>query len=142
MTNGFKSVRNAVLIGLAWAVVWAPIALVIGITLIDPDNSMDEMWPVIGAYPGFLSAVLFCTLVAIAERRHGLAEISLPRAASWGALSGLIVGLLPFLVGTANPQAPNWLPAAIIGSIALMSVLSAIATTMFARTKQKTAVRV
>lgn len=62
MPRSLKNVRNAVLLGLAWTVAWAPIAVLLGVFVIDPDNSMDEMWVAIGAYPGFLCGVLFYAL--------------------------------------------------------------------------------
>ena len=39
-----RGIRGGIGIGLIRAAVWAPVALVI-----DPDGSMDEMWPAIGA---------------------------------------------------------------------------------------------
>lgn len=49
MNQWLKRFRGAVLLGSAWAVVWAPVAVLLGVFIIDTDNSMDEMWPVIGA---------------------------------------------------------------------------------------------
>jgi hypothetical protein len=119
MTSWWKGVRTTVLAGLAWAVAWAPIAVLIGITIIDPDNSMDEMWPAIGAYPGFFCGVVFCSLLGIVDRHHRLAETALPRPFVLGAVGGLLVGVLPFMIGTANPESPDWLPAAGQGTIAV-----------------------
>lgn len=43
-----RRIRGAVVMGLTWAVVWAPVAVLVGLIL-DPDGSMDEMWPAIGS---------------------------------------------------------------------------------------------
>src|SRR5687767_13205841 len=111
--------------GLAWAIAWAPIAVLIGTLIVDPDNSTDEMWAAIGAYPGFLCGVIFYAMLGIAERGRRLDQLSLARASVWGALGGILVGLFPFTVGTPTSSVPLWqLAFAAIGSIAIVSVLS------------------
>src|SRR5687768_1921835 len=107
MTEVLKGFRNAVLLGLAWAVVWAPIAIVLGTFVIDPDNSMDEMWFAVGAFPAMLSALIFSGFLALAET--GLEEVSLPRAGAWGGVAGVMVGAIPFASGTPNPNNADWL---------------------------------
>ena len=134
----FKRVRTAALLGLAWAVIWAPVAVLIGTLIIDPDNSMDEMWVAIGAYPGFLSGVLFAAMLGMPESLRKIAEVSAGRAAALGAVSGLIVGTLPFLVGTATSQVPLWqLALLVIGSFTLMSAASAVVSVLLARLASK-----
>ena len=137
-----RGIGRAVIMGLAWAVVWAPVAVVIGTMIVDPDNSMDEMWVLVGAYPGFLCAVIFSALLAIAERGRRLDEVSLSRAGIWGALAGVVVGVFPFTVGTATSALPFWqLALAVIGSITLMSAVSAVASALVARTARKRGLR-
>lgn len=138
MTQWLKRIGRAVGLGVAWAVVWAPIAVVIGTTIVDPDNSMDEMWAAIGAYPGFLCALIFSALLGIIERGRRLDQVSLGRAAAWGALAGIVVGVFPLTVGTPTSSVPLWqLGLSMIGSIALMSVLSAIGSVLVARLANK-----
>jgi hypothetical protein len=132
MKKWLKRVRGAVLMGITWAVVWAPIAILIGM-LVDPDNSMDEMWVMIGALPGFLSGVIFSILLSVAARRRRFEELSLPRFTAWGAAAGLLMGVFPFMVGTANPAAPAWLPLVVIGSITALGAASAAGTLALAR---------
>ena len=48
MKQWLRRIRGAVGMRLIWAAVWAPVAVAIGL-VIDPDGSMDEMWPAIGA---------------------------------------------------------------------------------------------
>ena len=142
MTQWLKRIGRAVAIGVAWAVVWAPIAVVIGTTIIDPDNSMDEMWAAIGAYPGFLCAVIFIALVGIAERGRKLDQLSLARAAGWGALAGVVVGVFPFTIGTPTSSVPvPQLALTVIGSFAVMSALSAIGSVLVARISKKRQLR-
>ena len=119
--------------GLGWAVVWAPVAVLVGL-VVDPHGSMDEMWPAIGAYPGFLCAVVFSALLGIAYGRLGLHELPLSRAAAWGAAAGVLVGVLPFTIGESTSKLPVWqLAAIVIGSFTLLSAASAIGSAMLAR---------
>lgn len=138
-----RGIRGAVVIGLAWGLTWAPLAVLVGL-LVDPDNSMDEMWVVIGAYPGFLSGVLFAALLGMAERQRPLGTLSLARAAAWGAVAGLLVGALPFGLGEPTSAIPLWrLATTVIGSITALSAVSAVASALFSRhaaRKQRAAV--
>jgi hypothetical protein len=141
MNQWLKRVRDAVLLGFAWAVVWAPIAVLLGVFIIDPDNSMDEMWFVIGAYPGFLCGVIFSALRGLGEGRRRLGELSLPRAGVWGSVGGALVGALPFAMGSPNPQNPAWLGLAVVGSITLLSAVSAVGSVVIARMVKKRELR-
>ena len=132
-----RRIGSAVGMGLAWAIVWAPIAVLTGTLIVDPVNSMDEMWAAIGAYPGFLCAVIFCVVLTLAERGRRLGEVSLLRVSAWGTLAGLIVGVLPFAVATRTPENPPWLGTVIIGSVTLLSAASAIGSALVARTARK-----
>ena len=69
--------------GVLWAMAWAPVAVVIGTTIIDPGDSMDEMWFMVGVIPGFISGVLFSVVLGMAARRRKLDELSVARFARW-----------------------------------------------------------
>lgn len=132
-TDWLKRTRGAVLTGLAWALVWAPIAVLAGM-IVDPDNSMDEMWVAIGGYPGFLCGAVFFAVLGIAAGRHGLEESPLPRVAAWGAVAGLLVGVLPFTIGDAASDVPLWqLLLGFAGSTTLLSALSAVGSALLVR---------
>lgn len=137
MKKWLTRIRAAVVMGLTWAVVWAAVAVLVGM-IVDPDESMDEMWVAIGAYPGFLGGVVFSAVLAVAARRHDLDELSLSRVAAWGALAGLLVGVLPFTIGEATTELPLWLLAAVvIGSITLLSTVSAAGSLALATMAEK-----
>lgn len=128
-----KRIRGAVLTGLSWAVAWVPFAILIGVLIVDPDNSMDEPWFLVGAYPGFLCGVLFYALRALADG-DSIDELSLGRAAALGAASGVVVGVLPFVFGDSETVMPAWMFAAIvIAAFAAASTVSAVATVLLAR---------
>jgi hypothetical protein len=123
--------------GLTWAVVWAPVAVLIGM-IVDPDGSMDEMWVAVGAYPGFLGGVLFSAVLGIAAGRRRFDELSLARVGAWGAAAGFLVGALPFAVGESTTELPLWLLAVVvIGSITLLSGISAAGSLALARRAER-----
>ena len=133
MKKWLGHIGGAVLMGLAWAVIWAPVAVLIGL-IVDPDGSMDEMWVAIGAYPGFLCGVLFSAVLGIAEGRRGFDELSLSRVGAWGAVTGLLVGVLPFLIGESTSELPLWLlGVVVISSITLLSAVSAVGSALLSR---------
>ena len=133
MRKWLRRIRGAVLMGLTWAVVWAPVAVLIGL-IVDPDGSMDEMWVAIGALPGFLGGVVFATVLGIVGARRRFEELSVPRFAAWGAIAGLLVGLFPFAVGTPTSDVPIWLlGGVVVGSITVLSSASAAGSLALAR---------
>ena len=136
MKKWLRRIRAAVTMGLLWAVPWAVVAVLLGM-VIDPDGSMDEMWWVIGAYPGFLGGVLFSIVLSIAERRRNLSDLSVRRFGAWGAAAGLVIGVIPFLLGTPSADTDVVrLATAVIGSFTLMSAASAAGSLALARRGQ------
>ena len=137
MKKWLRRIRAAVTMGLLWAVPWAVVAVLIGF-IVDPDDSMDEMWFLVGAYPGFLGGVLFSIVLAIAERHRRLDELSVRRFGAWGAAAGLVVGVLPFMLGTPSPNIDvARLATVVIGSFTLMSAASAAGSLALARKTEK-----
>ncbi|MDP3775716.1 MAG: hypothetical protein Q8Q85_15765 [Gemmatimonadales bacterium] len=137
MKKWLRRIRGAVLMGLTWAVVWVPVGLLISM-IVDPDGSMDEPWILVGAYPGFLSAVVFSMVIWIAERRRRFDELSPTRVGAWGAVAGLLVGMVPFVAGSNSTNLPTWLLMfAIIGPITLLSAVSAGGSLALARRAEK-----
>ncbi len=130
MRTWLRRIRGAVLMALTWAVVWAPVGVLIGV-IVDPNDSMEEMWVAVGAYPGFLCGAVFSAVLGIAEGRRRFDELSLPRFAAWGALGGMLVGALVFAAGFA--EAPTAALAAIMGTTTLLSAVSASGSLALAR---------
>ncbi len=135
----FRRIFVVILVALAWAVVWSPVGVLTGI-IVDPGGSMDEMWVAIGAYPGFLCGAVFSAVVGIAEGRRRLNETVLSRVAAWGAVSGLVVGVIPFVLGTVNSALPLWLWSIVtVGAVTILSSASAVGTASIARMAKKRA---
>ena len=123
--------------GLLWAAVWVPVALLVSL-IVDPDGAMDEPWILVGAYPGFLSAVVFAMVIWFAERRRRFDELSLTRVAAFGAVAGLLVGIIPFVAGSNSTNLPTWLLIfAIAGPITLLSAVSAGGSLALARRAER-----
>ena len=132
-----RHIRRAFLTALTWGVLWAPLGVIAGI-IWDPNDSMDEPWIAVGAYPGFLCGLVFCLLLAITDGRRRLDELSASRAVAWGALAGLIMMALPSLLATPNTEHPFWQwRYAIVAAIVLLSSISAAGSVVLARTANK-----
>ena len=132
MSSWLKGIGRAVLMALAWAVLWAPFGVLAGM-LLDPTGTMDEPWPALGAYPGFLCGVVFSIVLAVCHRR--LAELSLSQAVAWGTASSLFViaPLFTGLLGTPNTEHALWQwRYAILGAVILLSSISAVGSVLVA----------
>lgn len=137
MNSWWRRVRGAVGTGLTWAVVWAPVAVVVGTQVIDPTDKMDEMWFMVGALPGFISGVLFSMVLTTVARRRHLNELSIARTAGWGALAGLMTGVLPFLLGDRGGAPVLPLAMVVVPTLTLLSALSAAGSLTMAQRAQK-----
>src|SRR3712207_4768270 len=109
MRTWLGRIRRAGLLALTWAVVWAPLGVLLGM-IMDPDGSMDEPWLAVGAYPGFLCGVVCSAVLEMTAGRRRFAELSLVRVGAWGAASGLLVIVLPLIgvLGTPNTDHALW----------------------------------
>ena len=134
-----RHLRRAFLTAVTWGVLWAPLGVLTG-AIWDPNDSMDEPWIALGAYPGFLCGLVFCAVLAIADGSRRLDEVSPARACAWGALSGLLLMALPMtgLLGTANTEHPFWQwRFAIVAAVVLLSSMSAVCSVLLARKADK-----
>ena len=139
MRTWLEIVRRAAFMALTWAVIWAPLGILTGI-VVDPNESMDEPWVAVGAFPGFLCGLVFSAVVAMTDGRRRFDELSLSRVGAWGAVSGLLVIVLPFtgVLGTPNIEHPLWRwRVAIIAAVALLISVSAVISVLLARMANK-----
>jgi hypothetical protein len=138
MKKWLRRIRGAVLMGLTWALAWLPVGLLLGMIL-DPDGSMDEPWVLVGTLPGFLAGVVFSAVLGIAAARRKLDELSVAKVGAWGAVAGLLIGSLPFVLGDQGPDAKRvWLlPVVVISSITLLSAVSAAGSLVLARKSER-----
>ena len=80
-----------------------------------------DIWPAALAIPAFLAGIVFSVVLSIVEGRRSFDELKLPRLGLWGALGGLLLGVV---VG---------LPIAAAAALAVTSGASAAASLALAR---------
>jgi len=132
MKKWLISIGRGVAMGLGWGAAWVPVALLVAVIL-DPNDSMDEPWLLVGMLPGFLCGAVFSAVAGIADGRHGLDELSFSRAGALGVASGLLVGGL-WLVLALLSDPPRWLlNVVVVGSLTLLSAVSGVGAALLAR---------
>jgi hypothetical protein len=134
MKKWLRRIRGAVGMGLTWAAGWALVGVLIEL-LMDPMGSLVDVWVTALAIPGFLGDAVFSTVLRIAEGLRRFDELSLPQFGAWGAVTGLLLGVLAVSAGVANAIFPGlWLRAAvIIGPTTLLSAVSAVGSGLLFR---------
>jgi hypothetical protein len=134
MKKWLRRIRGAVGMGLTWAAGWALVGVLIEL-LMDPMGSLVDVWVTALAIPGFLGDAVFSTVLRIAEGLRRFDELSLPQFGAWGAVTGLLLGVLAVSAGVANAIFPGlWLRAAvIIGPTTLLSAVSAVGSALLFR---------
>ena len=93
-----RRIRAAVLMGLTWAAVWAPIGVLTGL-IVDSDGSMDEMWVAVGGYPGFLCGAVFSAVLGVSKGQRRVEELSLARVGACGGGEWSVGGLASVCLG-------------------------------------------
>ena len=120
MKNWMNGIRGLILVVVLWVVGWG---LGYGgiMEVVDPDGKVQDVWPTLLAVPGLIGGVIFSALLAIAGRGVSLDKISFARLTLFGAVAGMVLGLLsiPAEVGDVSPGAA--------GMTALGTVLGLVA---------------
>ncbi len=129
---------GVVTMGLAWALIWASPGMAIeAIDNIAPAarsfTRAIDMWPQTLGLPGLVGGVLFSVLLLITEGRRRFAELSLPRSGAWGAVSGLLVGLLVVWVMDTGLSDTWQLAAALVGLAILLGLIAGLASPLLFR---------
>ena len=123
---------RAAMMGLAWAAAWL-LPSMIGGSIRDGELEPQHIG---GALAGFPSGFLFAFFAGIASGRRRLGDLSLARAAAYGAASGALIGMLPFVIGDqhAPGDRPLWvLPVAVTVGMSALSAVSASVSLPIAR---------
>jgi hypothetical protein len=78
--------------------------------------------------------VLFSVAFGIAEGRRGFDDLPPSRFGAWGAVAGLLLGVLPFVAGSPTSELPLWLLGILtIGSMTLLGAVSGHASCLLSR---------
>ena len=99
MLTGVAIFSRALMMGLAWAAVWVPAGMIVGALIVgelEPEHIGGPL------YTGVVCGAIFAAVAGVASGRRRLAELSLPEALTWGALSGSVCGVLPFVLGEGD----------------------------------------
>jgi hypothetical protein len=129
MNKWLSGVRGTVAMMLTWTVGWG---LGFGglMELYDPHGQIGDVWPTALAIPGFIGGVVFSALLWIAESGRSFDQVSIARMATWGLVTGFVLGVLtiPAKVGDVSPGA--------FGMIAIgtgLGIVAAIGSAIFFR---------
>lgn len=137
MKKWLRIIRGAIGLGLTWAVgctLVGMLGVVVFYTLFPHAPDVVDIWIPVFAYPGFFGGVIFSVILRIAESGRRFDEVSLPRIAAWGAVAGLLLGMLPFALGTPNAEYPLWLlVAGIIAYTTLLCTVAAVGSALLFR---------
>jgi hypothetical protein len=129
MKKWMSGIRGSTLIIALWVVGWG---LGFGgiMELVDPDGKIQDVWPTLLAVPGFIGGVLFAGMLAFGEGGRRIDEISLFKFTLWGAVTGVVIGLLtiPAEVGDVSPGA-----AGMIGIATVLGLVAGFGSGVFFR---------
>lgn len=138
MKTWLRRIRGALGMGLIWAIGWAVVGGGVMEGIVDPEGKILDMWPQTLAIPGFLGGVAFSIVLWIAAGRRRFDELSLFGFGIWGAVTGLLLGVLAVGTGLASSALSLWLRVAvIIGPLTLLSALSAAGSLALARMTER-----
>jgi hypothetical protein len=91
MRNWPRRIGGAIGMGLTWAAAWGVAGMVPRWLF---GFNTDVPFPLVFSVLGFIAGVIFSAVLALFERRRELDQMTLPRFAGWGAISGLLLSAL------------------------------------------------
>jgi hypothetical protein len=130
MKKWMSGIRGAVLMIVLWVVGWGLGFGGIMEAFVDPDGKVQDVWLTVLAVPGFIGGIIFSALLLIAERRSSFDRVPLFHFALWGAVTGVVLGLLtiPAEVGDVSPGA-----AGMIGIATALGIVAGFGSGVFFR---------
>src|SRR5262245_23718203 len=131
MKSWLTPIGRALMMGFAWFGAWLFPSLIVGRIIVG------ELEPeMIGGplYAGVFCGTVFSVLSGLASGRRRLEDMALTQAAAWGALTGVVAGMVLFLVGdeSGGPhfvlgvRLPVFVVSCLIALCALTAVVSSI----------------
>ncbi len=99
MKKWMSGIRGTVVMILLWIVGWGLGFGGLIEAFVDPDGDILDIWFTAMAIPGFIGGVVFSALLRIAEGSRSFDELSLVRFATWGAVTGLVIGAIAMARG-------------------------------------------
>src|SRR5690606_3269749 len=99
MTELLGGFRGMAVVVLLWIVGWAVGFGGLIELIVDPHGEILDVWPTAMVVPGIFGGVVFAGQLQIAEGSRRLDDVSLARSATWGVLTGLVIGVLAVATG-------------------------------------------
>jgi hypothetical protein len=120
MTNWLSGVRGTVAVIVMWTLGWGLGFGGLIEAFVDPHGEIVDIWFTVMAIPGFVGGLLYAALLRIAEGRRPLDEVSRARAATWGALTGFLLGVVVAATRAAGTMSP-------VAAVSIMTALGGVA---------------
>lgn len=134
MENGWRRIRAAVGMGLAWGAAWFGAGIALARV---PGFYSDLPFALMFAPLGFFTGIIFSGILAVGARGRGLHRMSLPRFAGWGAVGGLLLAGI-FVVVAALRGVSVWGEFMVFGpALAMASAASAAGSLALARRAER-----
>ena len=139
MKKWLSGFRGAFLMILTWFVGWGVGFGGLMEAFVDPHGELVDIWPALMAFAGFIGGAVFCVLLLISGGGRRFDEVSLARIATWGVVTGLILGVLAIAMGLTSdiaidqPYQRSLAPTVMIGITTALSVVAAIGSALFFR---------
>ena len=104
MKKWLRRIRGAIGIGMTWAAGWAPVGavtgLITGVVLGGvPLGGIAINYAAMFGVLGFFGGTIFSTVLRLTEGRRRFDQLSFPRFVTWGAVGGLLLGVLAATAG-------------------------------------------
>jgi hypothetical protein len=139
MKKWLSGFRGALLMTLTWFVGWGVGFGGLMETFVDPHGELIDIWPAFMAFAGFIGGTVFCALLRISSGGRSFAEVSLARIATWGVVTGLLLGVLAIASGLTRdiaidqPDVRSMAPTVMIAITTALSAVAAIGSALFFR---------
>ena len=91
MQKWLRRIGGAIGMGLTWAVVWSAAGTVPRWLF---GFNTDAPFPIIFGMLGFIAGFIFSVILTLFEHRREFDQLTLPRFAGWGALSGVLLAAI------------------------------------------------
>ncbi len=96
--NWRRRVRGAIGMGIIWGFAWLVAGLIL-LAIVGLDAA-DVPFPLFFGFLGFWAGVVFSAIFGSIERGRSVAQMTVPRFASWGAVGGIVLALLVVAIAT------------------------------------------
>lgn len=142
MDSWLARFRGSLAMGLTWGFAGVAVGALIEV-FVDPSRAVVDFWPLVLGVPAFLGGTGFSVLVTAVASQRRLDDLSSGRIAAWGALGGLIAGLVPrAMFGSGSeyliyPAENVWVTTTVLGlSLSVMTAATAVGVLALARMGQ------